>query len=79
MSERYPGATISLLEGGNLSLAAKELGGTGRTHNWHSSRRIRDAVFQLPLYLADGLHAGNVAEAFELQAFMHAVQRGCGG
>ncbi len=53
-----------LLDSGNPTLAVKELGGTGRTHNWEISRRIRDAV-DLPLYLAGGLHAGNVREAIE--------------
>jgi phosphoribosylanthranilate isomerase len=41
----------------------KELGGTGRTHDWTQSRRIRDAVAPLPLWLAGGLRADNVASA----------------
>lgn len=52
-----------LLDSGNPLLAVKELGGTGRTHDWLLSRRIRDAVFPLPLWLAGGLRAHNVAEA----------------
>jgi phosphoribosylanthranilate isomerase len=52
-----------LLDSGNPLLAVKELGGTGRTHDWRLSRRIRDAVFPLPLWLAGGLRAHNVAEA----------------
>lgn len=52
-----------LLDSGNPALAVKELGGTGRTHDWALSRRIRDAVFPLPLWLAGGLRAHNVAEA----------------
>lgn len=52
-----------LLDSGNPALAVKELGGTGRTHDWALSRRIRDAVWPLPLFLAGGLHAGNVATA----------------
>jgi phosphoribosylanthranilate isomerase len=51
-----------LLDSGNPSLAVKELGGTGRTHDWGLSRRIRDGV-SLPLFLAGGLHGGNVADA----------------
>lgn len=51
-----------LLDSGNQKLAIKELGGTGRVHDWRISRRIRDAV-DLPLYLAGGLNAGNVAAA----------------
>lgn len=52
-----------LLDSGNPALAVKELGGTGRTHDWATSRRIRDAVFPLPLWLAGGLRVHNVAEA----------------
>ena len=42
--------------------AVKELGGTGRVHNWEISRAIREAV-DIPVYLAGGLKAENVAEA----------------
>lgn len=52
-----------LLDSGNPHLAVKELGGTGRRHDWATSRRIRDAVWPLPLFLAGGLRADNVAEA----------------
>lgn len=51
-----------LLDSGNPTLARKELGGTGRTHNWMLSRRIRDAV-RVPVFLAGGLNATNVTEA----------------
>ena len=51
-----------LLDSGNPAAAIKELGGTGRTHDWALSRRIRDSVPR-PVYLAGGLHAGNVADA----------------
>jgi len=51
-----------LLDSGNQKLAIKELGGTGRVHDWRISRRIRDAV-DVPLFLAGGLNAGNVAVA----------------
>lgn len=54
-----------LLDSGNPALAVKELGGTGRTHDWTLSRRIRDAVWPRPLWLAGGLNAGNVAAAIE--------------
>lgn len=60
-----PWVDALLLDSGNPALAVKQLGGTGRTHDWHLSRRIRDAVAPLPLYLAGGLHAGNVAEAID--------------
>lgn len=52
-----------LLDSGNPQRAVKELGGTGRTHDWSLSRRIRDAVHPLPVWLAGGLRAHNVAEA----------------
>jgi len=51
-----------LLDSGNLRGAVKELGGTGRRHDWALSRRIRESI-SIPLFLAGGLHAGNVAEA----------------
>jgi phosphoribosylanthranilate isomerase len=51
-----------LLDSGNQKLAIKELGGTGRVHDWRISRRIRDEV-DVPLFLAGGLNAGNVAAA----------------
>jgi len=54
-----------LLDSGNPALAVKELGGTGRTHDWTLSRRIRDAVTPRPIYLAGGLQAGNVAAAID--------------
>ncbi len=53
-----------LLDSGNPSLAIKELGGTGRTHNWEVSRRICEAV-QVPIFLAGGLHAENVVAAIQ--------------
>jgi phosphoribosylanthranilate isomerase len=45
-----------------LRLAVKELGGTGRTHDWRLSRRIRDSV-RVPVFLAGGLNHENVADA----------------
>ncbi len=51
-----------LLDSGNPGAAVKELGGTGRRHDWGVSRLIREAV-AVPVFLAGGLHAGNVAEA----------------
>lgn len=53
-----------LLDSGNQKLAVKELGGTGRTHDWALSRRIRETV-RIPIFLAGGLNAGNVASAIE--------------
>ncbi len=51
-----------LLDSGNPALAVKELGGTGRVHDWSLSRRIRDAVPK-PVFLAGGLRSANVREA----------------
>lgn len=51
-----------LLDSGNQTLAVKELGGTGRTHDWTLSRRIRESV-EVPIFLAGGLKASNIAEA----------------
>lgn len=51
-----------LLDSGDPTAAVKELGGTGRVHDWAVSRAIRDAV-AVPVFLAGGLRPGNVAEA----------------
>ena len=51
-----------LLDSGNQKLAVKELGGTGRTHDWSLSRTIRERA-NVPLFLAGGLTAENVARA----------------
>ncbi|MEA2329148.1 MAG: phosphoribosylanthranilate isomerase [Thermoanaerobaculia bacterium] len=58
-----------LLDSGNPSLSIKELGGTGRAHDWAVSRKIRDAV-EVPVYLAGGLNPGNIAQAIaQVQPF----------
>jgi phosphoribosylanthranilate isomerase len=51
-----------LLDSGNQRLAVKELGGTGRTHDWRISRAIVEAV-DVPVFLAGGLNPSNAAEA----------------
>jgi phosphoribosylanthranilate isomerase len=51
-----------LLDSGNQKLAVKELGGTGRTHDWSLSRTIRERA-NVPLFLAGGLTAENVTRA----------------
>ncbi len=53
-----------LLDSGNPALEVKELGGTGRTHDWSLSRRIVDLA-QCPVYLAGGLNPLNVASAID--------------
>lgn len=59
-----PHVDAILLDSGNQSLAVKELGGTGRTHDWTVSRRIREAV-DVPVFLAGGLQPANVRNAIE--------------
>jgi phosphoribosylanthranilate isomerase len=53
-----------LLDSGNPAAAVKELGGTGRVHDWTVSRAIRDAV-PVPVFLAGGLRPSNVADAID--------------
>jgi len=53
-----------LLDSGNPTLAVKELGGTGRRHDWSLSRRIVETCGK-PVFLAGGLNAGNVREAID--------------
>ena len=57
-------ADAILLDSGNPKLAVKELGGTGRVHNWKLSRKIRESI-SIPLFVAGGLNAGNVKQAIE--------------
>ncbi len=57
-----PHVDAILLDSGNQKLAVKELGGTGRTHDWSLSREIRERV-NVPIFLAGGLTPENVAEA----------------
>lgn len=51
-----------LLDSGNPNLSVKELGGTGRTHNWELSKQIRQSI-KVPLFLAGGLNQNNVKQA----------------
>jgi len=58
-----------LLDSGNPNLLVKELGGTGRVHNWKLSRKIVEQS-KVPVYLAGGLTADNVKQAInEVQPF----------
>jgi phosphoribosylanthranilate isomerase len=54
-----------LLDSGNPTATVKELGGTGRVHDWHISRALREQV-QRPVFLAGGLTPDNVADAIRL-------------
>ena len=61
-----PFVDAMLLDSGNPTAAVKELGGTGRVHDWAVSRAIRDAVpVPVPVFLAGGLRPSNVAEAID--------------
>jgi phosphoribosylanthranilate isomerase len=59
-----PHVDAILLDSGNQKLVVKELGGTGRTHDWTLSRAIRERI-GIPLFLAGGLTAENVGRAME--------------
>ena len=52
------------MDSGNPNLAIKELGGTGRTHNWTISQKIVRQV-NLPVFLAGGLKASNAQKAIQ--------------
>jgi phosphoribosylanthranilate isomerase len=56
-------ADAVLLDSGRPRAAVKELGGTGRIHDWAVSARIREAIAPTPVYLAGGLQSSNVVEA----------------
>lgn len=57
-------ADTLLLDSGNPDLNIKELGGTGRVHDWMISREIVTRV-KIPVFLAGGLNAGNIRKAIE--------------
>lgn len=53
-----------LLDSGNQNIKVKELGGTGRIHNWEISKKIVKQL-SIPVYLAGGLNSENVKEAVQ--------------
>ncbi len=57
-----PHVDALLLDSGNPTLAVKELGGTGRVHDWAISRYIVERAGK-PVYLAGGLTPANVGDA----------------
>jgi phosphoribosylanthranilate isomerase len=58
-----------LLDSSNPNMKIKELGGTGRVHNWQLSRKIRESI-KIPLILAGGINPENVRIAIdEVQPF----------
>lgn len=54
-----------LLDSGNPNLPIKELGGTGRAHDWNLSKKIRESV-SIPVFLAGGICKDNVNKAIEV-------------
>jgi phosphoribosylanthranilate isomerase len=59
-----PHVDALLLDSGNPNLTIKELGGTGRVHDWALSRQICEQV-NVPVFLAGGLRPDNVQQAIE--------------
>lgn len=55
---------VLLLDSGNPNLNTKELGGTGRIHNWDISKNIVKKV-NIPVYLAGGLNPNNALKALQ--------------
>jgi len=53
-----------LLDSGNPNLPPKVLGGTGKTHNWDLSKKIREEI-SLPVFLAGGINKDNIKKAIE--------------
>jgi phosphoribosylanthranilate isomerase len=59
------GSHAVLLDSGNPAAAVKELGGTGRRHDWKVSARIRERL-GVPVYLAGGITPDNAGEALAI-------------
>ena len=57
-----PHVDAILLDSGSPTGPVRELGGTGRTHDWEVSARIVRTT-RRPVWLAGGLNAANVGEA----------------
>lgn len=57
-----PQVDALLLDSGLPHAPVRQLGGTGRTHDWSISRRIVE-LSPVPVFLAGGLTAANVAAA----------------
>lgn len=53
-----------LLDSGNQNLKIKELGGTGKTHDWTISKKIVEKI-KIPVFLAGGLNVDNISEAIK--------------
>jgi phosphoribosylanthranilate isomerase len=62
--EAEPHVDAILLDSGRPNAAVKELGGTGRTHDWSVSAALVRSV-QVPVFLAGGLREENVQDAVQ--------------
>lgn len=60
-----PSVDALLLDSGNPAAAVRELGGTGRIHDWALSREIVTHS-PIPVFLAGGLSSANVAQAVHI-------------
>ncbi|MEK6702804.1 MAG: phosphoribosylanthranilate isomerase [Planctomycetota bacterium] len=60
-----PDVDALLLDSGNPAAAVRELGGTGRVHDWALSREIVTHS-PVPVFLAGGLNSANVAQAVHI-------------
>jgi phosphoribosylanthranilate isomerase len=60
-----PACDALLLDSGRPDAAVRELGGTGRVHDWSLSREIVERV-DVPVYLAGGLDPANVRDAMAI-------------
>ena len=58
-----PHVNALLLDSGRPKAAVRELGGTGRVHDWTISAELVRRVAPCPVFLAGGLRPDNVAEA----------------
>jgi len=66
LTRRYePFVHAFLLDSGRPSADVPELGGTGRSHDWHISRQIVQSTTR-PVFLAGGLNPDNVQEAIRV-------------
>lgn len=57
-----------LLDSGRPNAELRELGGTGRTHNWSISRQIVARLPATPVFLAGGINPANVGMAMSTVA-----------
>jgi phosphoribosylanthranilate isomerase len=57
-----PLVDMILLDSGKPHADIRTLGGTGDTHDWNLSLRIRQSI-DIPMFLAGGLNPGNVVDA----------------